>query len=150
MKLELISRENNLVSSGMAHDAMTDVKATLALAKRLAKENDSWDYSLDFFDKSKDKNRLKNISKTFFAGTESFRVAIMVSSAFGSDYMYMAPVIHIGYSVPYPGQSLWLRLDKDIFPDMKNPYTLNLDLEGEKLFVIRKKFGDAKIHASSP
>lgn len=145
LKLELISQENHLVSSGRAHDAMTDVEATLELARRLVQEKDMWNYCLDFFDKQKDRARIEKITKSLSVGTESFRLALMVSPAFGASCMYLAPVLNIGYSEAYSGQGLWLRLDKPIFPDMQKPDALNIHDDKDRLFVIRKRFGDAEI-----
>ncbi len=63
----------------------------------------------------------------------------MLSTAFGSDSNYMAPVIHIGQSIPYQNQTLWMRLDiEDI------PY-LNSEVDLKDTFVIRKRPADALI-----
>jgi len=51
----------------------------------------------------------------------------------------MAPVIHLGQSLSYKNQSLWLRLDSD---DISG---LDENLEPEDSFVIRKRFGDALV-----
>lgn len=138
MRLELISEENNLVQSGRAHDAMTDVEATLALARRLAGQKTMWEYCLDFFDKKIDQARLAGMDETFQSIFGRHRLGIMVSVQFGSDRMYMAPVLSLGHSTPYANQSLWLRLDREVvfpfFPDSE-----------KSAFVIRKRYGEAKI-----
>jgi exodeoxyribonuclease-1 len=138
MKLELISQENNLVLSGRAHDAMTDVEATLELARRLALEASMWRYSLDFFDKKTDQARIDAIDERFQSVFGRHRVAIMVSVSFGAGVMYMAPVVSLGHSTAYSNQSLWLRLDNaEILPFEPD------SVSGP--FVIRKRYGEAKI-----
>ena len=138
LKLELISELNNLVSSGRAHDAMTDVEATLALARHLKSQQKMWDYCLGFFDKKEDRTRLNKIPAAFHAAGQDYRAGLMVSLKFGKDLMYMAPVLGIGDSIPYANQSLWLRLDQNILPESGH---LNMDEQ----FVIRKKYGEPGI-----
>ena len=138
MRLELISEKNNLVQSGRAHDAMTDVEATLSLARRLSQQKPMWRYCLDFFDKKNDQARLDAVDETFQSIFGRHRLCIMVSVAFGSDLMYMAPVLSLGHSTPYANQSLWLRLDREpILP-------FNPDSD-DRPFVIRKRYGESKI-----
>ncbi|MBI9088420.1 MAG: exodeoxyribonuclease I [Desulfobacterium sp.] len=138
MKLELISQKNSLVQSGRAHDAMTDVEATLALAKRLAGETSMWSYSLDFFDKRKDQARVEAIDEKFQSVFGRHRLCIMVSVSFGAGVMYMAPVVSLGHSTAYSNQSLWLRLDNaEILPFEPD--------SGTGPFVIRKRYGESKI-----
>lgn len=56
-RLELLTKENNLVHDH-AHDALSDAKATLALAKLIkTKQPSLWDYAL----KIANKNELKNL-----------------------------------------------------------------------------------------
>ncbi len=139
LKLELISGENSLVSSGRAHNAMVDVEATVALAKLLFHEKEMWNYCLDFFDKKKDQARIEQIEPSIHIDSEDYRLCIMVSLSFGSKVMYMAPVLSIGHSTKYTNQSLWLRLDTEkILPDKFDP-------DRADLFAIRKKYGEAAI-----
>lgn len=157
LKLELISKKNSLVSSGRAHDAMVDVEATLSLARALYKEKAMWDYSLDFFDKKKDQARIDQIERTIHIGGKYYRLCIMVALSFGGELMYMAPVLSIGESRKYPNQSLWLRLDHGkILPEKPEKFDAhefdkaesgqaNSDVQENNLFVIRKRYGDAKI-----
>ena len=138
MKLELISQENNLVQSGRAHDAMTDVKATLGLARSLAREKNMWSYCLDFFDKEKDRARIEAVDEVFQSIFGRHKLCVMVSVSFGGEIMYMAPVVSIGYSAAYTNQSLWLRLDRE--------EVVPFGLDPKKgPFVIRKRHGEAKI-----
>jgi len=164
LKQKFIGRaeHNELNISGMAHNAMTDVKVTLALAKCLMEERTVWKYCLDFFDKQKDRARVDNMNTPFQPSgifkpgsqvhsseavrlsqtsqpiKDGYALAIMISHRFGADSMYMAPVLGIGRSYHYANQSLWLRLDRELIPssDLLNP---------EELFAVRKKDGEAAI-----
>ena len=122
LKLELIARENQFnTSSGHAHEAMADVEALMALSQAFLAHPNIWDYTLGFFDKHTDISRMDSISKTCQIGNRIFRTGIMVSSVFGPDAGYLAPVLHIGDSIPYGNQHLWIRLDQphglEIDPD---------------------------------
>lgn len=139
LKLELISRKNSFKISGKAHEAMSDVEAVIELAKIMFQEKKIWLYCLDFFNKSKDEVRINSIKDDFQVDKNQFKVCLMLSTAFGSDSNYMAPVIHIGQSIPYKNQTLWMRLDiEDI------PY-LNSEVDLKDTFVIRKRPADELI-----
>lgn len=148
--------------SGLAHNAMTDVKVTLALARYLMEEREIWRYSLEFFDKKCDRAKIEsinvqfkpsassqnlsplNVSGALHSGEsvdligEKYTLALMVSHKFGSDLMYMAPVIGIGRSHHYANQTLWLRLDREIAPPSGS-------FNPDELSVIRKKDGESSI-----
>ncbi len=121
LKLEHIAGKNQFETSGPAHDALADVEALVALCKRFALQSDMWAYALGFFDKQTDLKRVETIPETCRIQDRFFRNALMVSSSFGPDAGYLAPVLHIGGAIPYPNQQLWVRLDrpecKDIDPD---------------------------------
>ena len=139
LKLELISRKNSFKISGKAHEAMSDVEAVIELAKIMFQKKNIWLYCLDFFNKSKDEVRINSIKEDFQVDKNQFKVCLMLSTAFGSDSNYMAPVIHIGQSIPYKNQTLWMRLDtKDI------PY-MNSEVDLKDTFVIRKRPADELI-----
>ncbi|MBU0463546.1 MAG: exodeoxyribonuclease I, partial [Proteobacteria bacterium] len=139
LKLDLISRENNFVTTGRAHEALNDVEAVIELSKKMFQQKDIWNYCLDFFNKTRDEVRINNIDKKLDIQNTRFRICLMVSASFGSKVNYMAPVIHIGESLPYKNQSLWLRLDSD------DILGLNTDLDIKDTFVIRKRPADALI-----
>jgi len=63
----------------------------------------------------------------------------MISTSFGSRVNYMAPVIHLGQSLPYKNQSLWLRLDSEVMPGFGDA------LNSGDAHVIRKRPGDGLI-----
>ncbi len=140
MKLELISRDNSLVTSGRAHDAMVDVEATLALAQRLFARREMWNYCCTFFNKAEEPTHMGRLEQRKIGQVGTFCLGIMVSLSFGAKNNYMAPVLGIGPSRVYGNQTLWLRLDsqglsgRDAKPD-----------DPDKIFIIRKKKGEPPI-----
>ncbi len=139
LKLELIASENNFVTSGRAHEAMSDVEALIALCRKLRPHGKIWNYTLDFFDRKKDETRIHKIKTSLDISGQAFKLCIMANPSFGSENNYLAPVIYLGKSLVYSNQSLWLRLDgEDI---------LGLDTNSDisDTFVIRKRYGDARI-----
>ena len=139
LKLDLISGANNLVTSGRAHEAMNDVESLIELSKKLFYQKETWHYCLDFFSKTKEEARINRIKSDFQIQGRYFRICIMISLSFGSKVNYMAPVIHIGQSLPYKNQSLWMRLDSETIPGFGD--SLNI----EDAHVIRKRPGDGLI-----
>ncbi len=139
LRLDLISQKNNFLTSGRAHEAMNDVEAVIELSKILSQQNKVWKYSLNFFNKTKDEVRIKNIDKVFTVQDKQFKLCLMVSKSFGSKVNYMALVLQLGKSLHYKNQSLWLRLDSE------DILGLNADLDLSDTFVIRKRPGDALI-----
>jgi exodeoxyribonuclease I len=112
LKLEHITRENRFDTSGPAHEAMADVESLVALCRRFASQTDIWAYAMGFFDKHTDLARTAAMPKACQINGQRYRKALMVSSAFGPDAGYMAPVLHIGEAVTYRNQQLWIRLDR--------------------------------------
>jgi len=139
LKLDSFVRENNFVTSGRAHEALNDVEAVIELSKVWFQQKDIWEYALDFFNKTRDDVRINNIEKSIQIQNTKFRLCLMVSASFGPKANYMAPVIHLGQSLPYKNQSLWLRLDSD------DILGLDAGLDISDTFVIRKRSGDALI-----
>ncbi|MEA2060649.1 MAG: exonuclease domain-containing protein [Thermodesulfobacteriota bacterium] len=139
LKLEHISTLNDFTTSGRSHEAMADVESTLLLARALKKETDMWEYALGFFDKKTDVQRIEKTEKTIDIKGERYRLCLMVSPSLGADNMYMAPVLHLGYSSPYPNQSLWLRLDTENFR------LDHFDPEEPGVSIIRKKAGESRL-----
>ncbi|WP_300461180.1 exodeoxyribonuclease I [Desulfobacula sp.] len=137
LKLDLITRENQFVTSGRAHEAMNDVEAVLGLSKKLAQQTDIWNYCLDFFNKTRDDVRINRIENGFHIQSQGFKVGLMMSTSFGSQVNFMAPVVLLGHSLPYKNQTLWLRIDSDDI--------LGRDVDVKETFVIRKRPGDALI-----
>lgn len=138
LKLELLSQKNAFVTSGRAHEAMNDVEAVIELVRIFSRQKDIWEYALAFFNKTKDTLRINSMEKGCRVGTSDFRICLMVSSSFGPKNNYIAPVIHVGDSVPYKNQSLWIRLDRE------GGFKTN-ETQMFELFVIRKRPGDQLI-----
>ena len=137
LKLEWLNQENSLFTKGRAHDAMTDVEVTLALARRLAGEKKIWQYCHSFFEKKTDKARLEKMGKNVVTSHGNYCTALMVDPAMGADVLFMAPVVGIGPSDKYANQTLWFRLDREDF-------SANFD-KPEESWVIRKRLGESKI-----
>ncbi|PHQ80179.1 MAG: exodeoxyribonuclease I [Coxiella sp. (in: Bacteria)] len=130
LKLENLGAENNLMH-GKAHDAMVDVEATLALARKLREHQKMWDFSCGYFDKKTDISRGDKLPIAFETDDRLFREGLLVSGKFGAANQFIAPVLSLGQHKHYKNQTLWLRLDKDI--------------TGDNAFVIRKKMGENAI-----
>jgi len=139
LRLDLITQENKFITSGKAHEAMSDVEAVIELSKVFFKKKDIWEYSLDFFNKLSDEVRISSIAEEFVVQNKRFSICLMVASSFGSKSNYLVPVVHLGQSIPYKNQSLWLRLDSEDI--------LGIDANANLVdtFVIRKRAGDALI-----
>lgn len=139
LKLDAISRENQFPTSGKAHEALNDVEALVALTHQFSLQTDIWNYCLDFFNKTRDGVRINNIEQKLKIEDHRFRICIMVSASFGPTVNYMVPVIHLGPSVAYKNQSLWLRLDSDDILGMDSKVDI------KDTFVIRKRPADGLI-----
>ena len=132
LKLENISRKNNF-ADGAAHNAMTDVIATLNLARCLHQDIKVWDYLIGFFDKQIDQERYQQL-----VGQKNHHlpIGIMIDGKFGPEQNYQCAVTPIGTHHHYKNQQLWLRLDfaklNDAKPDDFIQYT----------HVISKKTGE--------
>ena len=140
MKLERISRDNALVTSGRAHDAMTDVEATLSLARKLFARREMWDYCRNLFTKAGESRNMSRLERVTIGEAGTFCFGIMVSVALGGKLQYMAPVLGIGSSRVYGNQTLWLRLDIPGFPGGSEAPE-----DPDKMFVIRKKNGEPPV-----
>lgn len=136
LKLELIARENNFQTSGKAHEAMNDVEALIALAKKLRASQEIWNFGCNFFNKKRDDVRIQSISSKLSFNDNEFLHALLVSAAFGPENNYLSPSLCIGASVPYSNQTLWLRLDSEDLMGIAG------DFEPEETFVVRKRSAD--------
>lgn len=138
LRLEHLSTANRL-ATGMAHNALVDVEATVELARRFYNETKMWHYVTDYFDKEIDRQRIEEIPINFQSIACSNRLGLMVSNEFSSVNQYQVPVLLIGNSIPYKNQTLWLRLDLPQLPET-TPNTIP-----ETTWVIRKKYGELGI-----
>jgi exodeoxyribonuclease-1 len=138
LKLEHI-REANQLASGPAHDASVDVAATVQLALRFLKSRKMWNYLMGYFEKETDAQRIADIPAAFQSALGEHRKALLVSSEFGPQQMYQIPVLSIGNSIPYPNQTLWLRLD---LPELRKTKT---DAIEQFTWIVRKRYGEPGI-----
>jgi len=134
LKLELLSKANQL-AEGPAHQAMTDVEATLALARIFLKNKEMWIYSMDFFNKEVEQKRREKITATLETTYGKYQLALLVGKAGSSDF-FQYPVLALGSHQHYKNQTLWLRLDK---PELA---TTTSDLLAETTWVARQKAGE--------
>jgi exodeoxyribonuclease-1 len=138
LKLEHL-REANQLTAGPSHDAAADVRATIELARRLFVDKQMWDYLLGYFEKGTDAHRIDEISPSFESALGEHRKGLMVGSEYGPRQMYQVPVLSIGNSIPYPNQTLWLRLD---LPALRETKSASID---ESTWIVRKKYGEPGI-----
>jgi exodeoxyribonuclease I len=131
LKLEHLSTHNKL-ANGKAHEAMTDVEATLTLARLLHKEREMWDYLCGYFDKKTDLERLAKITIAF----GEYSQALLVDGSFGIERFYQCPVLGLGMHNHYKNQSLWLQLDS-----VRLAETPLADIS-QAAFIHRKRFGE--------
>lgn len=134
LKLENIGKQNGFLQ-GMAHNAMTDVVATVKLARCLRQDRSTWDYLCGFFDKQVDTERCNNILKD----TTGFPLGILIDGKLGPDQHYQTAVTPLGGHKIYKNKTLWLRLDHE---DLKEA---NIDNFIEKTWVVNKKLGESAL-----
>jgi exodeoxyribonuclease-1 len=138
LKLEHLS-ETNQLATGPSHDAAVDVGATIELARRFIRDRQMWDYLLGYFEKETDAHRVHEMPISFQSALGEHRKGLMVSSEYGPQLMYQAPVLSIGNSIPYSNQTLWLRLD---LPALKETKADNID---DFTWIVRKRYGEPGI-----
>lgn len=138
LKLEEIGALNGLFS-GRSHDAAADVDAALALARILRGDRRMWDYLDGCFRKEIDARRAAELPIRLTGERGEHRLALMVASEFGTRRRFIAPVLSLGNSVPYPKQTLWLRLDAGPLAELPP------DSIAAATRVVRKRFGEPGI-----
>lgn len=138
LKLEHIAHANNLMT-GPAHNALIDVEATLALAKRLKINEKMWEYACGYFHKQTDIERGDRLPICLETEDRLFRDALIVSAKFSARNNFIAPVISLGQHKHYKNQTLWLRLDTEELSKTNNN---NI---AETTYAIRKKMGEQVI-----
>lgn len=135
LKLEKISALNQL-AQGQAHNAMTDVEATLALAKKFKAEKTMWDYLSGYFQKKTDEERQIKLPLLQFPNHQAAQQGLLILPKLGTKFLYQAPVLSIGQHYHYKNQYGWLRLD---LPDLSQA---TLDNLSDKTYVVQKKLGE--------
>jgi len=138
LKLEHLGSANDMVS-GQSHEAMVDVETTIELARRFFEEKKMWQYLAGYFDKETDLHRMNELPVAFQSGSGDHRKGLMISGEYGPRQNYQIPVISIGESIPYPNQTLWLRMDQ---PQLRETTP---DSIAETTWVIRKRMGEPAI-----
>ncbi len=138
LKLENLKAANDL-AEGDSHDALVDVETTVALARRLSKEQALWSFGIEHFNKAIDQRRAEQLPIFSPALPEYHKLGLLLSPGFGTERNYQAPVLSLGNSSVYNNQSLWLRLDR---PELMQATAENIE---KNTWVVRKKFGDSGI-----
>lgn len=105
LKLENLIKANQL-TTGMAHNAMVDVEATLKLATYFQRDSKTWTYLTEFFAKSIDQARCQQVSSD-----PNSAFGIVIDGKFGPQQNYQAAAMSLGMHRYYKNQSIWLRLD---------------------------------------
>jgi len=131
LKLEDVANANQF-NFGEAHNALTDVKATLKLANILREDKTMWDYITGYFDKRTDTERMLALEKTI----DNLPVAIYVCGQIGKDDLFHCPVLGLGQHKIYKNQSLWLKLDNPALT------TTQADYITESTICYHKKYGE--------
>lgn len=109
LKLEALNQRNAL-HPGKAHDAMVDVEATLALARVLRTQKETWDYALATFDKKTDLARCAKLKSCLTMGAQKYTIALLLGCASSADF-FQFPALNLGRHYHYQNQHIWLRLD---------------------------------------
>lgn len=135
LKLENINAANQFID-GRSHHAMVDVEVTLALARVFFQVRDMWDYVTSYFTKQTDQQRIQQLPADINHATTTHHEGLMLYGKFGANNLYQAPVLHLGTSIPYKNQSLWLRLDTE------NLDKTTIDTIADTTWTIRKKTGE--------
>lgn len=135
LKLEHLGSANRLIS-GRSHDAMVDVAATVELARRFFKHQKIWSYLEGYFDKETDAHRMEELPVALQSAAGNHLKALIVSGEYGPGLNYQVPAISLGTSIPYPNQTLWLRMD---LPQLCETTPESI---AETAWVIRKRLGE--------
>lgn len=134
LKLEHLSNANQL-AKGPAHQAITDVEATLALARIFMQNKEMWSYAMDFFNKEREQKRRAKITSVLETTYGKYQLALLIGKTGSSDF-FQYPVLALGGHQHYKNQTLWLRLDK---PELA---TTTRDTLTETTWVARQKAGE--------
>ena len=135
LKLENINKKNQL-AEGLAHNAMVDVIATLALARKLMKDPAMWSFVTGYFQKAVDDDRIKNAESTLPIGNQAHATGLLIYGKIGAKDSYIAPVVLLGQHLHYKNQILFLRLDTSEIVKTEK------DAISKTTRVFRKRFGE--------
>jgi exodeoxyribonuclease-1 len=118
---------------------MVDVETTVELARRFFKQKKTWEYLEGYFDKETDLHRRDELPIAFQSAAGEHHKGMMVGGEFGPQQNYQVPVISIGTSLPYPNQTLWLRMDLPVLRET-TPNSIP-----DTTWAIRKRLGEPAI-----
>ncbi len=135
-KLEQLAHANQFDDhpDHRAHDARSDVRVTLELARAMAQDAERWKDLSAAFTKDRDEAQM-NALPTFEIGGASYAVGLMIDGSFGPEQHYQRPVLRLGGHRHYSNQTRWLALDTPSLPGVATrPIRPNTE-------VIRRKLG---------
>ena len=143
LKLERINKENQLITDGQAHHAMTDVEVTLALARLFFRRQKIWDYAMGYFNKSLDNERIERVRNLRNEqedgaprelGISELMIAVLIHGKYGVKQRFQSVAVYLGRHKVYKNQGIWLRLDQ-------SPIEPNQLAEDDALdhLIVRKK-----------
>jgi exodeoxyribonuclease-1 len=98
-----------------------------------------WLYLDGCFRREVDAQRAEELDPVIQSSLGPHSLALLAGSEFGTRLAFQVPVLSIGYSIPYPKQTLWLRLD---LPHLQET---RLESPADTTWVARKRFGEPAI-----
>lgn len=144
-KLEHLVRENN-ISTGVSHDALVDVRDTIALTKLLSRNSELWERVAVLFDKKKDEENISTSPNPLIVSNNRHELGFMMDVYPTSPII---PVLNLGKHKSYNNQTRWLRLDKMLSKEIKSASMTLTKRYGEPPFFFpssdqacRDKFSD--------
>lgn len=123
-KLEDMAISNGFIHE-QAHDAMSDVVATVQLVQKMMTAQDFFQYVVQYYNKHIDQQRIHQC-------LQSGQVVLMVDVKFGKARSMINACLFLGYHQVYRNQSLWLCLDDEQLSEQ----------EADTIRVYRKKMGE--------
>lgn len=138
LRLEDIGAANGLFT-GQSHDAMHDAEAAVRLARLLFRDRKMWQYLDGCFRREVDEQRAQELPTGLTSGMGPHLLGLLTAGEFGTRQAFQAPVLSIGNSIPYPKQTLWLRLD---LPNLRETRP---EAVADTTWVVRKRYGEPAI-----
>ncbi len=138
LKLENLNNENQLYIQGQAHDALTDVAVTVALARQL-KQHDSaiWQFCHTLFHKTSDQKKASQWGPCLPDMSSQWQQVIGIDGIFGATAGFMSYFVSLGGHQYYRNQWCFLRLDTLDFYSYDD-----FDAWSQAVWVIKKRWGD--------
>jgi exodeoxyribonuclease I len=135
LKLENLSKENNFPNLN-AHDALVDVENTLNLAKNFSKEKEIWNYTLGYFNKNIELERINKLNSEAISSSSLHKIALLVDGSFGAKNNFQSIALNLGNHNHYKNQTLWLFLDSQFLATTTN------ETIAKTTFALHKKPGE--------